>query len=64
MFVCMHACCCDCVLVLHFVMVYVLQSGETAHKREHFYYPQHTNMITLVISLLFTIFCAPSHFIG
>ena len=30
--------CFDCVLVLCFVMGYVLQFGEIAHKRVHYYY--------------------------
>ena len=30
--------CFDCVVVLCFVMGYVLQFGETAHKRAHDYY--------------------------
>ena len=43
---CMHACACahelvqvcvDCVLVLCFVMEYVLQFGETAHTKVHYY---------------------------
>ena len=41
--VCVHVCVCaqvcfDCVLVLCFVMGYVLQSEETAHKRVHYDY--------------------------
>ena len=30
--------CLDCVLVLCFVMDYVVQSGEIAHKRVHYHY--------------------------
>ena len=30
--------CFDCVLILCFVMGYVLQFGEMAHKRVHYYY--------------------------